>query len=273
MKIEKMYLAFALLLSVIIVSSCSDDDRYNPIVLSYGQETVDFDNDHSNMYFTPFSNGTTLYIYGGDGKYTVENGNKDLLAVNYDGKALTIRPNLMEGSTAITIKDHSGNVYSLSVHVEYTTVTYSVIQQIPFVEGDNLTIKDKKALEAEIVDNMLVGSGGRYKFVFNSLNSDEGEVTLYLSKTPDTQKGTFSYERVTNESGATYTKITLLIGEKKWIYDLKPYYNPLTRSTGGGDHMVPLMFVEDVTAQYKEEFPALERAQALHAIVWATSIR
>lgn len=142
MKIEKMFVAFTLFLSVFFLSSCSDDDGYEPITLLSPSSSITVENGFANLQLTPFSSEQSLYIQGGDGQYVIENTDKSVVTVNYDGQTLVIKPTAL-GYTSIHIRDNSKNSLTIYINVDHLKTSYTVIQRFPYVVGDDLTIKEK----------------------------------------------------------------------------------------------------------------------------------
>jgi len=261
MRIEKWYTAFMLTLSVLFVSSCSDDD-YNPITLWHGESIIEIENGWANLYLHPHHPEQSYNIKGGDGQYVIENVDKEVVTVNYDGKTLFIKP-IGVGYSSIHIRDNSNHILTIYLTVDYSKNTYNIVQCFSYVEGDNLTIKEKKQLEEEIVKTIPVAPQGRYEFTYSNPNENGGEVKIYPTVTTSRYiKGTFLQENIETEDGGYYNQITIRVEEKEWILVNTHYFNPNTRAI---DTSYPMMFVENVTDKFKQQYPALEKAYAMQA--------
>lgn len=263
MEIKKCYVAFYLLLSLFIFSACNDDDDHdhdNPITVMDMIDGTTLNKEYPYLYLSPFSSKKTFDIRGGDGQYDVLNLNEDVAEISYNGKWWELRV-LSIGDATIKIFDNSGNVFDLYIRIDYPRKTFRIIQTFPYVKGDDLTIKQKKQLEEDIVKAIPVGTdGGRYEFTFTSKDAEnEGEVVIYPSWSAKSRKGTFSVKRVSIGYQQGADQYTIKVDDEEWIFVDMPYFNPNTRA-------LPIyhrMFTEDVTEKYKEEYPALEAAWAM----------
>lgn len=272
MKIEKLYVAFTLLLAVLFVSSCSDDDEQYPITISNVDGSVTYNAEYCNLRLTPYSSSSFFYIHGGDGVYYINNSDKQTATVNFDGKVLSIEPNA-EGSTWITVTDKSGNEFSLYVFVSYPMMVFNVSEHDVFVDGDDLTIGEMKKLKEEVLDDILVQSGGKYEFILTSPGFTEGDVKVYPTlHSSRRQEGTFKREEV-QVNDRSFNQIAVQIGEKKRVYYLTSsrvetemiYYllygaDGVSRSSESYSLMT---LIEDVTETYKEAYPGLTKAYAM----------
>lgn len=259
MKLVKMYAVLMLLVSALIVSSCSDDDDYAPITLFYvdGSYTYTFDNERHDLYLTPYSDEKSLFIHGGDGIYAIEVRNKDIIKANYDGKVLTIEP-VATGFAEIFVRDNSKNTYPLYISVQYPTSSYRGIENNVVIKGDGITLKEKEELEAEIRKEFLIEAGGQCMFVFKTPDRTQGEIQVNQSATSKTKKGTFKVEKMQNED-ISYYQIVINISEKEFVY-IYGYKDYDTRAI----YYPPLSLFENVTDRYKEKYPALEEASIEH---------
>lgn len=258
------YLLGIFIISILTVcfASCSDDEAYTPIKLSYDPNS---DQALETISLTPFS-PTTIFINGGDGTYSIKNSDENVILVTKQTDNVLIISPVNLGSASITIKDNSDNSCSLYINVRYSTSTYVVVKHDVVIEGDNITVGDKKLLEAEILSAIPVAIKGRYIFTYTNKFVDEGFVEIYSSDTKS-ENGTFKREQKQTEAGVKYAKTTMQIGNKTLVYDHAPY-NGSIKSNSRTEMRYPSAFIEDVTTIYKQKYPAIEKAYALQVLLY-----
>ena len=89
MKLKQILAGMVLLGSFAGFTACSDDD-YSPVTLVYANNSDSLlINENNTLLLNPFSEGETFRIQGGNGVYTIDNANKDIVRCDYDGKTLT----------------------------------------------------------------------------------------------------------------------------------------------------------------------------------------
>ena len=142
--------------------SCSkDDDDYQPIQLQYAilnDKPNPVTNNQISLNF-PSETKNELIIFGGDGKYAINNSDNTKLSISYADGYLTLTP-LAAGNVTVTITDTHNNFYALTVQI---------INQL------ELNISAKK--EAGNIFDLMV---------FNLNTSYEGRITLLdLTETYD----------------------------------------------------------------------------------------
>lgn|GEM_PF-883154 len=255
--IQLYFLLFAISICGII-SSCSDDDNnsYAPITLSYPEESIEFDNESRYITLSPFSEGILLHIKGGDENYTVTNADNKVVTAAQTGNKISITP-LSIGSSAITIKDNAGNSYVLSVNIEFYKHTYDIVTNEVLVEGGDLTMNEKKAIEEELLKLIPVKPKGKYVFIRSNKDNNIGDIEVYPNTGGKTLKGTYKY------SGNETRTFTINIGDNTHIYEYLMYNGSLLRN----EVLVPMMFREDLTEKFKEKYPAVEKAYAIQGMI------
>lgn len=100
---------------------------------------------------------------------------------------------------------------------------------------------------------------GRYVFVMTNSDPNIGDIEIYTSENASPKKGTFIYKR-----DAERQFFTLDVDGEKYIYDFSGYREPKLKD----EAIVPTMFVQDLTQQYKETYPALERAHTIQGLIY-----
>ncbi|WP_321286296.1 hypothetical protein [uncultured Sunxiuqinia sp.] len=142
--------------------SCNkDDDDFQPIQLQYAilnDKPNPITNNQISLNF-PSETKNELIIFGGDGKYAINNSDNTKLSISYADGYLTLTP-LAAGNVTVTITDTHNNFYALAVQI---------INQL------ELNMSAKK--EAGNIFDLMV---------FNLNTSYEGRITLLdLTETYD----------------------------------------------------------------------------------------
>ena len=259
MTTKKLTGILSLFLCIICLVSCNDnDDNFSPITLEYEDPQIKFDNESRSYTLTPFSKETTpLFIKGGDGTYKVTNENEKVVQVNYHNGSLTLKAKEI-GRASIKIEDSSNNMYILSVVVKYRTLTHKA-----FTSEEHIELMNKVGNSYPI---------NKYVFTFMNAEDSKGTVDLYYSDN-NMKTGNFEKEHIVlNEENAIPIK-----GE----YKLREYYRITIKEDNGkvidtfyitknflqfldtrmnAHPLIQYCFVRDLTAQYKQDYLALENA-------------
>ena len=268
MTTKKLTGILSLFLCIICLVSCNDnDDNFSPITLEDPQ--IKFDNESRSYTLTPFSKETTpLFIKGGDGTYKVTNENEKVVQVNYHNGSLTLKAKEI-GRASIKIEDSSNNMYILSVVVKYRTLTHKAFTAKVIVKGDELTSEEHIELMNKVGNSYPIN---KYVFTFMNAADSKGTVDLYYSDN-NMKTGNFEKEHIVlNEENAIPIK-----GE----YKLREYYRITIKEDNGkvidtfyitknflqfldtrmnAHPLIQYCFVRDLTAQYKQDYLALENA-------------
>ncbi len=244
------------------LTSCKDDKSYDPITLSLASEEGDMLTDDS-ITISLFCEGISFHILGGNGSYTIENSNTDLIDYRYDGNELTILPKAL-GNATLIISDRAGNTMSLQVTVAYPSTTYEIERIWGKAIGGNLTQSQTNAIVSDIESQSLVQAGGRYLFTYTNENLSEGMVTVYPSGT-DTNllHGIFTQTLSTDGTGTIYINLT---GGAEYDFILADA-SDIMESTGTVSARV---LMQDVTATYQKLYPDLEKAYCVQYIPTGT---
>ena len=249
MTTKKLTGILSLFLCIICLVSCNDnDDNFSPITLEYEDPQIKFDNESRSYTLTPFSKETTpLFIKGGDGTYKVTNENEKVVQVNYHNGSLTLKAKEI-GRASIKIEDSSNNMYILSVVVKYRTLTHKAFTAKVIVKGDELTSEEHTEL------------------------MNKGTVDLYYSDN-NMKTGNFEKEHIVlDEENAIpikgeyklseYYRITIKEDNGKVIdtFYITKNFLPLLNTRMNAHPLIQYCFVRDLTAQYKQDYLALENA-------------
>lgn len=279
MKQKELFSVLLISLFVIGLTACSsDNDHIPPIMLSYENETINFDNDARFVYMRPFEEKSTLYIRGGDGEYMLHNGNPEIIQLEYnEGETQFSFTPLAVGTATVAITDQSNNSYLLTIDVRYFEVTYQTLSHGSFVVGDNVTVGDKKELEEKVKAQSVVE---KYKFTFTVKDNSKGKVRLSGQKVGGSQNyveyefdNAYKPEEETLTIGDYEVKplacITLHTESGEVTFYVTPYFmgTPVSRMPNPGGDMVIFNFVRDLTEAYKEEYPAIEKVYEVQTVV------
>lgn len=278
-------LLFSLSLLSISLLSCSESEgSVLPIELAYESPDVVFDNENPRMTMMGYETSErVLLIRGGQGEYRVESSNNAVAEARCEGNRLLVRP-IGAGKTNVIIRDESGCDYWLSVSVGYPFYKYAVIDNRVSLQGEGLTDDEKKALEKE----MLEAQTGpavleSYAFVYKNEAKSEGTLVLGSShysfdasaqvvvpgeplqvdvRTDDGFARSFFFEsftpvRFSSENGS--------VSDELFLSERNAGVAPATRDLDQTPYF--RCFVFDRTAQYKDRYPALERACYLQVAV------
>lgn len=243
-----IYNLFILSMIMLSVVSCGDSEEEEQLSLSLQESGLNF-NAEDRCILLSLSGGddkveATFTIHGGDGKYSLDTDNQWSAIVKSSGDKFTVTP-VRQGSTVVTVRDRSHNVYSLTVDVVPVKQTFICNAYSYRVEGESLTKAEKEQLEDEI--RAAIPKNRTYLFTYTG--KDKGEVEI-SSETERTQKGTFTIQDVSDYRYMNFHLLIQLDNEKSLMYE----YN----------HGIPTgSFGENVTERYKERFPNLQSATAM----------
>ena len=154
--------------------ACGDDNEPLSLINTEGNETL-IDITSNTLQLSPFSEGESFYINGGDGAYTIDNSNEEAVKFSYDGRTLTLLP-VAQGKAIITIQDRDNNTYQLQVEVTYPQETYRVSGVKASAIGDDLTQMETQLLQGQIASDIYAGIEGKYVFTYMVPDSTEGRI-------------------------------------------------------------------------------------------------
>ena len=241
-------------LMLIGAGACGDD--YVPMQLVSPTDTsVMFTAEKNTLTLYPYSEGVSLKILGGEGRFVIDNSDDKVVSYQYDGETLTLRPEGV-GSAVITITDRAGGVFELTVNVNYVTATYDVVSQSAVITGEDMTQGEMAKLTAEIISDMGVAIGGRYEFMFHNEACTEGIATIYPTDSQSgVRYGNFAQKNLFTPDGQEYLATTLNIGSETYEFSM------MKNDAGEVTELR-----RDVTARYKASYPALESAYAVQGV-------
>ncbi len=282
MKTNFFYL-FCILLAMQL-SACSDDDEaLSPITLEYEDSQITFDNESRSLRLQAFGAETSpLLIKGGDGSYKVTNHSNEIVQVNYDGKKITFLPKGV-GTTSVIIEDNTNNNYILNIEVDYLKLSHKVIKSITIIQGDNMTVGDKKKLEEEVKATESAAALAGYTFIFTNKEQTSGDCMLDLK---NGKTGSYKFERLEttqfdkgimipldNDYFIPLKDITHLQVDSKADINANLYAdlyisNSFTSLLPRMTPRPPLYrcIIMDWTHEYKEVFPTMEHVYLLHLV-------
>lgn len=249
-------LGFILLSLITLCWTACDKDDNEPITLQ------DVEN-NSIAFIYPSENKRTINILGGNEPYSVICNDTSILHAELaNQRTIDLQP-LKIGNTTVSIKDPSGNSYILYVHIGYYEQNFTIIKHDVKVLGENITIKEKKELEEKALASIPVKIKGGYKFVFTE--KQKGEVLVYPEIFGEKeQKGTFEF--TTQESSNSIRIYDLEFNGKKRKFILTIYQDKSMQTKN--EMLVPFTFLEDITEQFKTDYPAVEAVYTEQVFKW-----
>lgn len=247
MKIKNLFRLLFFSVMTLSLAACNNDDKekdFNPI------RALDVDDPIVNLILSP-TNTRTLTLAGGDGNYSITCIPQDILQAEMTNKQTLVLKPLEVGQAVVIIKDHSNNSYTLTVNISNHKETYPIVHLDVFIEGENLTEKEKKEIWAKALLTIPVHKNGAYEFVYTNKTEPKGEATLYTGA-GGTIKTTFEYSK-TELNGNSFPTYTVIIDNVKRKFVLHRYI-PVSRA------LEPIIYClrEDITESIKQEYPNAE---------------
>lgn len=269
MKLMQFIQGMLLTACILLFAACKNND--GPIYL------VSVDNQQKitdgTIELSLFSTGEKFYIRGGEGNYTLKNGDATIADYRYDGETLTFLP-MSIGQTSITISDREGNSYTVSILVNNPTDEYRMESITAEVEGDDLTKGDEATLKARIVEESPLQPEGRISLVYSDASLSYGELRIFPNSTGNYQIGIFERTlKYTEETGEPYLRIeATMAGSTKQQYTFMLFENETTAegtaASESAENTTTVYFIkEDVTDQYNGEFNGLTKAYRIYHLI------
>lgn len=246
-----------MLLLIIFFAGC-DDDKPNPIELR---------NVEGTSLTILFDSETPAYSYalqGGDGNYMVLSENAEIVtaemisSIDFRLEAKSI------GETKVIITDGSQNILTLHVNITYLTHRFVVAAHDVYIDGDDLTGNEKKAIQQKQLAEIPVKPGGGYKFVFTDYENRSGEAIVYPEKYGSNGiETTFEERKISIDEANKITRpgYEIVINEEKRLLVLSNYH-PSARFS----MPVPVALFEDVTSKVQVEYPRAESVRTAQVI-------
>ena len=255
----KHLLAFVAFITCMLgtFTACSDSD-YAPISLVNVNDQGDRI-EKNTLVINAFNQGTSFYIQGGDGHYTIKNNSADIVDYRYNGKELTFIP-VGLGTGTIVIADFAGNSMVLTIEVTNRESTYFVQELNSEVSGDRLFVGDKDELEKKIIKDSFVKVGGRYTFTFTDPTQSLGSVAIYPTDSGKPISGVFCMEEKYTERGVKYEEFSITFADKT--------EHILMLIKNSKNDQTEYVFQEDVTETYKANYPELEKAWLIQKVTF-----
>lgn len=269
MKTKKIFNVI-LLLSFFCWTACNDENR--PIELQYALY-----NDHPNPVLNnlvtlhyPSTLATELIILGGDGKYTIHNSDETKLKTDYNNGFLSLTP-LAIGNSVITIRDQSGAMYVLNVHITYLGHNFIVMKQEVTVKGDSLTLKEKDEIEKKALSSIPVNVKGGYTFIYTDDQLQKGKVYVYPENFGGEYKeGTFVQSRQAESQIPSYNTSLILItldGKERQFLFFR-----YTDSSMKSQAYLFYQFTEDLTEIYRKDYPNVSQVYTTQVLKIANGL-
>lgn len=249
MKLTKLS---GILLLLLFITSCNKED-IEPITLHY------VENNSVDMVY-PNTDNHSISIIGGDGKYSVSCNNVSVLEVELvQEKKMILLKSQSIGDAIVTITDESGNSYALHVKVHYSELKLIIDKQDVIVIGDKLSEEQKAEIQQKAILTLPVKVNGGFKFIYNNdKDLSKGQVFIYKDNYGgEAVESVFEYKRVEIEVNGgiqKYPVYVITINGKQREFIVNRYFAPKSK----GDMIVPMALNEDITEQFKTEYPDVE---------------
>jgi hypothetical protein len=262
---NKLVTIIFIIISSLGISSCCDDDRYDPIRIP------SFDRDNVELHFA-VKKTYTYKIEGGDGFYTVESDNDKVLTAEIikEDNTAKLRINLLDtGFAKIIIVDQSGNSLLLKVQSKYKQNVF-VVKGLNVSISGKLSDERKEALKEMALERIPLEPGDRYKFSYTDKDETKGFVRLYRgSSSKDYEEGTFEVvQQVIGEKGKSHAVFKLNALGKKYSFihanSSSELFPSLAKNSPTRLHF---LFIEDLTDALKKENELLEKVLAVQFVV------
>ena len=245
---------------IIMLSSCSKDS-YEPILLQYAiynDKPNPIENNQVNLLL-PASGKTQLVIFGGDGHYAISNSDETISNVTLTNNSFMDIIPLSTGNSTVTITDDSGNSYTLNIKVHYSEQTWIIDKQDVIVIGDKLSEVQKAEIEQKAILTLPVKVNGGFKFVYNnSEEANKGQVFIYNDNFGgEAVESVFELKQFKIEINGfiqTHPVYVITINGKQREFIVNKYVAPQSK----GDMIVPMSLNEDLTEQFKADYPDVE---------------
>ena len=95
---------------------------------------------------------------------------------------------LQLGDATVVVRDGSGEVYRLNIHIDYRKEIWTIDGVESVVTGAGLSEEEREAIRNEALATMPVKPGGGYELIYTEKEENSGTVLLY-PETIGTQPG------------------------------------------------------------------------------------
>mgnify|MGYP000325246826 FL=1 len=137
---------------------------------------------NDTIYIDAFTEGQDFYIKGGNGKYILENLNKDIVSYEYNGEKLSLTP-VKIGNGIMRITDYEKNESRFVITVKNQARIFHVNNISTEVIGGSLTQDETKMIEEDITNSAIMKAGGSIEFTYTVEELNGGNVTISVSYT------------------------------------------------------------------------------------------
>lgn len=258
MKLKHLFTFIVFFSCMLLGFTACDDEDYAPISLTSTSDSKT-PIEHNTLVMDAFSKGEKFYIIGGNGRYTIENKNEEIIDYRYDGKILTFYP-VGVGQATVLISDHAGNKLTLTIEVMNHFVSYKVSKVGASVDGNEMLVGEVKELVKQITDESQVKEGGSFDFKYTNQEQTLGSVTIYPKPSGRPLSGIFK-EEIRIVDNTTYKELTVTMADNKIHTLVLVNYDKQNESED-------MMLLEDVTDIYKGAYPKLEKAVLTYKVTY-----
>lgn len=237
------------ILFTVFLTSCGES--YAPITLVSSNGKTHITN-NDTIYIDAFTEGMDFSIRGGDGKYVLENQNRDIVRYEYNGEKVSLIP-LKIGYGSLRITDYEKNESRFIINVKNQARIFHVNNISTEVLGGDLTQNETKVIEENIIESAIMKVSGSIEFTYTVEEMNGGNVTIYQQEDGNAVTGIFSQnESFDSESGNKILSFEIsLAGYNKIKMDL------IEKTENNYTYKV---LRHDVTETYQSQYPKLEKA-------------
>jgi len=242
MKLKKILGISLVCFCFLNIISCSQENKTTEAVVIHDQITGDIVKSPLTLSY-PHAAGYNFYITGGSGPYNINNENPEVARIElYNENYIKVIPT-QTGNVKLYVTDELKNSVICDMHFAYSELKYTVCYLYYEITGD-ITDKQKQEIISKVVSN-LPQEGGGYKFVYLDEERTSGNAFIYkteFNKVPI--EGIFK-----NEDPDSFV---ITADNETRTFHLGTW-DP-TRMINNQ----PEAFMEDVTSDFKPDYPKLE---------------
>lgn len=204
-------------------------------------------------FYAKVNEQSSLYIYSGNGGYTVTVNNESVATAKVEGEIITITP-VKKGTVTLTVKDSDERTASVTIYVIDPYMAFAVAGQS--ITANTSNSQTSSAISTELEKNPTIKKSLLYDFSKNTSK------TFYVYKdnwfTSPESDGEYEFDTdsksftltVNGEDHVFTLEANNQFATEFYDYFASPTYKPNTSNSD------PIFTVkEDLTSKYKEQYP------------------
>ena len=255
MKLKQLFATLIILSCTLFGFTACNDEDYAPIQLTEVNDNGHLN--HNTLQIDAYNPGESFLIYGGNGRYVIENKNDDIVDYRYDGHTLTIIP-VGVGTATILIRDHAGSRMTLTIEVSNPTSFLKAISTEAKAYGDDMTGNQMKTLEKQMLEEALLQSGGDILLTYTNKEYSIGSVTIHPGSSSRPIVGTFRQTQKMTDNNENYLELEVRLADNRLFFWQLFNYNEESNKE--------MLLLENVTEKYQETFATLEKATLTYIV-------